>query len=48
VDRRDVYLSSVQMKREMFALHFYSPAECSSPVAAGDGQGTGLGTKIRL
>jgi hypothetical protein len=35
------------MKLVIFALYFYSSAECSSPVAAGNGLGTGLGTKIK-
>jgi hypothetical protein len=47
VHRRERYLAFVQMKRILFTLFFYSSAECSSLVAAGNGLGTGLGTTIK-
>jgi hypothetical protein len=47
VHRRDGYLASVQIKLVIFNLFSYSSAECSSPVAAGSGLGTGLGTAIK-
>jgi hypothetical protein len=47
VHRREGRLASVQMKLVIFTLIFYSSAECSSPVDAGSGLGTGLGTTIK-
>jgi|AntAceMinimDraft_5_1070358.scaffolds.fasta_scaffold99405_1 hypothetical protein len=47
VHRREEYLASVQMALAIFTLFFYSSAECSSPVAAGNGLGTGLGTTTK-
>jgi hypothetical protein len=42
VHRREGYLTSVQIKLVIFALVFYSSADCPSLVAAGNGLGTGL------
>jgi hypothetical protein len=47
VHRREGHLASVQMKLVIFALLFYSPAECSFPATAGNGLGTGLGATIK-
>jgi hypothetical protein len=47
VHRRERHLASVQIKLEIFTLFFYSPVECSSPVAASSGLGTGLNTTIK-
>jgi hypothetical protein len=45
--RREGHLATTQIQLFIFALFFYSSAKCSSPVAAGNGLGTGLGAKIK-
>jgi hypothetical protein len=47
VHRREGHLSSVQMKLAIHTFFFFPSAECSSPVAAGNGLGTGLGTTVK-
>jgi hypothetical protein len=46
VHRREGYLASMLMKLVIFILFFYSSAECSYPVAAENGLGTGLGNSL--
>jgi hypothetical protein len=46
-NRREGYLASVQTKFLIFTSFVYSSAECSPPIAAGNGLGTGLGTSIK-